>query len=134
MKKRTFFNCSKIMIIVIFSILICLLIYQFIENMPVYEYPPGRDTKDIFGNGKYQIIRGPAGSRYSLSCYDSLEYIDRNVYKYREIKPYVYTIGSEGYTVLNYETDEIVQEKELKNLPYEYQNIFEQTKKFNSLG
>lgn len=87
-----------------------------------YKYKPGKDTIDIFGDGTFQILSGPSPN--SLLNVETQENIEFNVYKYKEIKPFVYVIGESGYTVLNYETGGYIKYKKIEEIPEKDKKIF----------
>ena len=91
------------------------------------EYPWGRDTEYQFGDGRYQILREAASS---YSFFDDSECIERYVCRYRDAKPYAYIVGLDGYTVVKYETREVLQEDYLEDMPIEYQKVFNETDRF----
>lgn len=106
------------------------------------KYQSGRDTIVSFGDGTYQILQVPispaqSGSKptyvYSLYNLNSDSEIEDNVIEYLQIKQNVYTVGEKGYTVLNYETGEITQEKVLKDIPEKYKEIFNKENTFTKL-
>lgn len=88
----------------------------------------GMDTEKAFGNGRYSIllyhitlVDSPVyNSKNYKNAYDFFDVkeqkaIDDNVFKYKDIKPYAYVIGKNGYTVLNYQTGEFKQSKKLND-------------------
>lgn len=95
-------------------------------------YPNGgRDTHEQFGDRRFVILRmgNLNTSKDSYSLYDrkKAEQIEGKITNYKEIPPYVYTIGKGGpgeiyyvtqgektsdsiyYTRVNYETGEVIQ-------------------------
>lgn len=50
---------------------------------------------------------------------------------YREIKPYLYAYGEEGYIIVNCNTREIIKTKKLKNLTEKQRKIFSEEDKFH---
>lgn len=106
------------------------------------KYQSGRDTVVSFGDGTYQILRAPippaqSGSKptfvYSLCNLDTDSDIEDNVIEYLQIKHDIFAFGEKGYTVLNYKTGEITQEKELKDMPEKYQEISKKKNAFTKL-
>ncbi|MEC2078686.1 hypothetical protein [Metabacillus fastidiosus] len=87
-----------------------------------YRYPPGKDTVDIFGNGKFQILSGTGDNNFMNV--ETQEDIELYVYKYKEIEPLVYVIGESGYTILNYQTEKVKKYKIIDNVPTKQQEIF----------
>ena len=123
-------------------ILITVMCFSFTSCQNV-KYQSGRDTIDIFGDGTYQILQAPippdeSGNSkptyvYALYNNDTESVIEDNVIEYLQIKQNIYTFGDRGYTVLNYETGKITQEKLLKDIPDKYQEIFSNENNFTKL-
>ena len=98
-----------------------------------YSSTDNKDTIASFGEDGRFCIADISKAAYLI---DETKHpiIDR-VKFYREIKPYVYTIGDKGYTKLNYENGKIKESKNIKDFSKEDQKIFEETKtKEYSLG
>lgn len=99
------------------------------DNSP---YPNGgRDTHEQFGDRRFVILRmghlDNEKDSYCLYDREKQEQIDGHITNYKEISPYVYTIGNEGpgeinyitqgektsksiyYTKVNYKTGEVTQ-------------------------
>jgi|tagenome__1003787_1003787.scaffolds.fasta_scaffold20931234_2 hypothetical protein len=89
-----------------------------------YKYPSGRDTIEIYGDGRYQIMRSGSSSK-TLMNVETQEDIEQNVYKYKEIKPLVYVIGKKGYTILNYKKNSIINYSNKGMIPMKQQKIFD---------
>ena len=90
-----------------------------------YSSTEARDTIASFGNdGRYSIV--DIGVIY-LDDEKTGDIIDEIKY-YREIKPYVYTIGNKGYIKLNYENGKMKQSKDIRDFSKEDQKVFEETK------
>ena len=58
------------------------------------------------------------------------EYFDAPVDCYREVKPYLYIYGDDGYIIVNYDTREIIQTTKLINLTKEQRKIFSEESAF----
>ena len=87
-----------------------------------YKYPQGRDTIEIYGDGRFQIMSGPTTNSFNnLEEQDTIEHI---VFKYKEIEQYVYVIGESGYTVLNFQTGEMKKYQKMNEIPSEEKEIF----------
>lgn len=106
---------------------ITLLIGCFYE--PSEYPPPGRNTVEIFGDGRFEIFSGVFENQRYYCLYDRKEnqegQIEGNIINYIEICPYIYIIGTCGadsfnvdasvdsesiyYTKVNYETGELIQ-------------------------
>lgn len=56
--------------------------------------------------------------------------VDNRVFRYREKKPYVYTVGTSGFTIVNYETGQVKQVKEQTELSATERKNFLDKKKF----
>lgn len=106
------------------------------------KYQSGRDTVVSFGDGTYQIVRVPNPPEsdnsqptytFSLCNLDTQGDIEDNVIEYLQIKPIIYIFGEQGYTMVNYETGEIIQKKALKDLLVKYQEVFKKEKSFTRL-
>lgn len=118
---------KRVFIIIIIIIIPLTIIFCF--NLPKLKYNYGRDTYKLFGDGTFQIISSPA-SIYVLVNNQLNISIETKIFRYKEIKPFVYTQGENGYTVLNYKIGTIVQKKRLNELDAKYQKIFNQKSNF----
>lgn len=102
------------------------------DNSP---YPDGgRDTVAQFGDRRFMVLRGeaePYSKVIEWTLYDNKtnDSIDNSIDNFKEVKPYVYTIGSEGYTKLNYETGQLKQSKTLSDFSVDDQKIFDMLEK-----
>lgn len=134
----------------LFFYLLCILLSSYVflgcdnDNSP---YPNGgRDTHEQFGDRRFVILRmGYSNINKETYClYDRKfdEQIDGNITNYKEIPPYVYTIGNAGpgerhyttkeqkskksiyYTKVNYETGEVTQYLDKQSFLNEDQEIF----------
>lgn len=122
------------------------------ENNSPYS-PPGRKTKDYFGDGRFEIVYYYSEDDIKLySLCDRKEDVDvmkstieSNITNYIAKTPYVYVIGKNGmeieddsinndissvsqkiyYTKLNYETGDIIQNTDLNTFSDEDRKIFE---------
>lgn len=101
-------------------------------NMSSSYPPPGRNTIELFGDGRFEIFTGKnEGVRY-YCLYDRKDgeegQVEGNILNYKEINTCVYLIGTTGsdgideeenkskkiyYTKVNYESGEIVQNIDL---------------------
>lgn len=98
-------------------------------------YPTyGKDTIKYFGDARFIIAEAPPidpkQSKNDILLWDQKENkaIDSmgtgNTYKnYRNINPYVYTVGKNGYIKLNYDTGKYTQSKNLKDFTEDDQKI-----------
>lgn len=91
------------------------------------EYPDGgRDTVDQFGDRRFVVLRGNDKGVVHWVLYDNKSYTIDVIDNYKEIEPYVYAIGEKGYTKLNYETGDYIQETTLDAFSAEDRAIFEE--------
>lgn len=107
-------------------LLVCLSIIFVAVACKKTKYPSGKDTIESFGDGKFQISKTP--SRFVLINEKTNEFLESNIYRYKEIKPFVYIIGESGYLILNYETGEIKKHKKVEYFSNEEIKIFNQMK------
>ncbi len=100
-----------------------------VERDDKYSDDWGRDTIEYFGeDGRFGIFDIDLEKGYGLCDEKYFNVIDY-VSKYKEIKPYIYAIGSEyGYTKLNYETGDFKQSKKLEDFSKEDIKIFKALK------
>ncbi len=96
----------------------------------------GRDRKWIadFGIRRFEIFRLTKDmqkdiKRWVLYDIQASCAIEDDVYSYIELNPYVYTIGDEGCTKLNYETAEVIQSKGIFDFSEKDQTIFNELEK-----
>lgn len=105
-------------------------------------YPsPGRNTIELFGDGRFEIFSGEFENVSYYCLYDRKEddgQVEGNIINYIEIAPYVYTVGTVGsgsfeedsnsdsiyYTKVNYETGDIDQGTDLSLFSEEDASIF----------
>ncbi len=86
-----------------------------------------KDTIAEFGNSRFVILRAYSKNEKKTywSLYDNINYnIETRVYNFTQINSYVYAIGENGYTKLNYETAEVIQSKNLDEFSNEDKLIF----------
>ncbi len=102
-----------------FMIILILLTILCSGCMPTDDSPypnGGRDTYDQFGNRRFVLLSGGGLTLYDRKTDETIDY---DVYNYVEIKPYVYAVGSEGYTKLNYVTGDYSQSKDIDSFSKE---------------
>ena len=87
---------------------------KWIADFGIRRFEIFRLTKDMQKNIKRWVLYDSQGS-----CA-----IEEDAYSYIELNPYVYTIGDEGYTKLNYEIAEVTRSKEASEFSKEDQKIF----------
>ena len=100
-------------------------------------YSDGRKTIRSFGARKqFAIIRFSLDkneqttfkkARLSLYDRDNSKSLERDIEKYEEISPCLYVIGNKkGYTKLNYETGDVIQNKDINLFSEEDIKIFKE--------
>ena len=91
-----------------------------------------RDTIESFGvDGQFAIYKfSDENFNKKLDLYDTKnqDAIDI-ISNYKEIEPYVYTIGEKGYTKLNYTNGSIIQSNDLNKFSTNDKAIFEDLNK-----
>lgn len=123
---------KKISIVFISIILISLFVGCTNGKERKYSSNSGRDTVISLGDndGRFLVVRGVTESfehywdLFDVKNQDSLGRIDN----YKDIKPYIYTIGKNGYTKLNYENGEYIQSKNLIDFTDSDIKIFKELK------
>jgi hypothetical protein len=120
-------------------VLICfiLLFLSACQNNQNTKYPMGgRDTHVAFGDGRFAILIGeryafnspeynPKTNRiYSLFDNENQQTVEINVYKYKEIEPYLYIVGESGYTLVNYVSGQIEHHNIIEEFSSEVSKIF----------
>lgn len=93
---------------IIFILLLLPVFYcvNFIANFSPkkYDYPVGRDTKVVVGDGSFQILRESSSDTYLLSFRSKS--IDEEVYEYLIYSDYLATKGSNGLTICDFNLNE----------------------------
>ncbi|MDM1010892.1 hypothetical protein QTJ00_02040 [Clostridium perfringens] len=87
-----------------------------------------RDTIESFGvDGQFAIYKciGKELDLYDAKNDDDIDMISY----YKEIEPYVYTIGEKGYTKLNYTNGDLIQSNDLNKFSNNDKAIFEDLNK-----
>jgi len=132
--KKKYIIIMYISIIVItFSSLFVFL--SIIDDANNFGYPNGgRDTYAQFGNRRFVILSGNGTltlcDRSTVENYSNCRYknddhvIETNVYGYKEVENYVYTIGLYGYTKLNFVNGKYQQFNSLNYFSIEDKNAF----------
>lgn len=108
---------KKMNIIVLVVILLIILISMivFLENDKV-KYSSGKDTVESFGNGTFQILKGP-DKKISLVDVEKNNNIEEEIKDYKKIKNKIYIFGKIGYTVVDFNLNEIKQYKASSDFP-----------------
>ncbi|EOT2958442.1 hypothetical protein [Clostridium perfringens] len=87
-----------------------------------------RDTIESFGvDGQFAIYKC-IGKELDLFDAKNEHSIDM-ISDYKEIEPYVYTIGEKGYTKLNYTNENLIQSNDLNEFSTNDKAIFEKLNK-----
>ena len=124
MKKRRKFLIVGILLISLIGLVGCA---NKEKDNKRYSSMEGKDTIASFGEtGRYGVFKGY--KNVDLFDMKKQKAIDKHLKYYREIKPYVYTIGDKGYVRFNYENGKIKESKNIKDFSKEDQKIFEETK------
>ncbi|EHA6441861.1 hypothetical protein ACSXEE_15655 (plasmid) [Clostridium perfringens] len=102
------------------------------NEVPRYSSTADRDTIESFGvDGQFAIYKCvDKNFNKKLDLFDTKNQhrIDL-VSNYKEIEPYVYTIGEKGYTKLNYANESIIQSNDLNEFSTNDKAIFEDLNK-----
>ncbi|GAA0094988.1 hypothetical protein [Clostridium perfringens] len=102
------------------------------NEVPRYSSTGDRDTVESFGvDGQFAIYKfSDENFNKKLDLYDTKnqEVIDI-ISNYKEIEPYVYTIGEKGYTKLNYTNENLIQSNDLNEFSTNDKAIFEKLNK-----
>ena len=97
-----------------------------------YSSTGDRDTIESFGvDGQFAIYKfSDENFNKKLDLYDTKnqDAIDI-ISNYKEIEPYVYTIGEKGYTKLNYANGNLIQSNDLNKFSNNDKAIFEDLNK-----
>lgn len=109
---------KKISIIFITMLLAMVFISCTIEEKGKYSSASKKDIVASFGNtGRYAIVKGVYSSSepfWILKDMKNNETIDL-VDNYKEVKPYVYTMGKNGYIKLNYKSGNFTKSSDFKS-------------------
>ncbi|EGT3605388.1 hypothetical protein FKF97_02985 [Clostridium perfringens] len=102
------------------------------NEVPRYSSTGDRDTIESFGvEGQFAIYKCvDKNFNKKLDLFDTKNQhrIDL-VSNYKEIEPYVYTIGENGYTKLNYANGNLIQSNDLNEFSTNDKAIFEKLNK-----
>lgn len=123
---------KKISLIFIVLSFALLFIFYGNDEVPRYSSTGDRDTMESFGvDGQFAIYKfSDENFNKKLDLYDTKnqDAIDI-ISNYKEIEPYVYTIGEKGYTKLNYANGNIIQSNDLNKFSNNDKVIFEDLNK-----
>lgn len=144
--KKSIFKILSIILLIIGGIVSIMALPKFfsmiltkivdaIPTDPTYDkdgkmmYRDGRHTIASFGKRKeFHIWRNGSKNEVSWILFDrdKNNSIDKIRYFTRSSSsPYVYSLGEKGYTKLNYETEEIIQSKNINDFQGEDKVVFE---------
>ena len=102
------------------------------NESPRYSSTGDRDTMESFGvDGQFAIYKfSDENFNKKLDLYDTKnqDAIDI-ISNYKEIEPFVYTIGKKGYTKLNYSNGNYIQTNDLSKFSTKDKAIFEDLNK-----
>ncbi|NGT88136.1 hypothetical protein, partial [Clostridium perfringens] len=119
---------KKISLIFIALSFVLLFIFYGNDEVPRYSSTGDRDTMESFGvDGQFAIYKfSDENFNKKLDLYDTKnqDAIDI-ISNYKEIEPYVYTIGEKGYTKLNYANGNLIQSNDLNKFSNNDRAIFE---------
>lgn len=123
---------KKISLIFIALSFVLLFIFYGNDEVPRYSSTGDRDTMESFGvDGQFAIYKfSDENFNKKLDLYDTKnqDVIDI-ISNYKEIEPYVYTIGEKGYTKLNYANGNLIQSNDLNKFSNNDKAIFEDLNK-----
>ncbi len=123
---------KKISLIFIALSFVLLFIFYGNDEVPRYSSTGDRDTIESFGvDGQFAIYKfSDENFNKKLDLYDTKnqDAIDI-ISNYKEIEPYVYTIGEKGYTKLNYANGNLIQSNDLNKFSNNDKAIFEKLNK-----
>lgn len=123
---------KKISLIFIALSFVLLFIFYGNDEVPRYSSTGDRDTIESFGvDGQFAIYKfSDENFNKKLDLYDTKnqDAIDI-ISNYKEIEPYVYTIGEKGYTKLNYANGNLIQSNDLNEFSTNDKAIFEDLNK-----
>lgn len=91
-------------VLVILMIIGGFFVYIWLNPSPV-KHEAGRDTKEFYGDGSFQIFKSPLALR-DLERKVTLE---NPIYSYRESNGILYVYGETGYTVVNIKEETVKQ-------------------------
>ncbi|HAT4352422.1 hypothetical protein LI034_05715 [Clostridium perfringens] len=119
---------KKISLIFIALSFVLLFIFYGNDEVPRYSSTGDKDTMESFGvDGQFAIYKfSDENFNKKLDLYDTKnqDAIDI-ISNYKEIEPYVYTIGEKGYTKLNYANGNLIQSNDLNKFSNNDKAIFE---------
>ncbi|WFE16437.1 hypothetical protein [Clostridium perfringens] len=123
---------KKISLIFIALSFVLLFLFCGNDEVPRYSSTGDRDTIESFGvDGQFAIYKCFDNNfNKKLDLYDAKNDDDIDMISYyKEIEPYVYTIGEKGYTKLNYTNGDLIQSNDLNKFSNNDKAIFEDLNK-----
>ncbi|WP_415322051.1 hypothetical protein [Clostridium perfringens] len=102
------------------------------NEVPRYSYAGDRDTIESFGvDGQFAIYKfSDENFNKKLDLFDTKNQNRIDIISnYKEIEPFVYTIGKKGYTKLNYSNGNYIQKNDLSKFLTKDKAIFEDLNK-----
>ncbi|MGV1065475.1 hypothetical protein [Clostridium perfringens] len=102
------------------------------NDVPRYSYVGDRDTIESFGvDGQFAIYKfSDENFNKKLDLFDTKNQNAIDIISnYKEIEPFVYTIGKKGYTKLNYSNGNYIQTNDLSKFSTKDKAIFEDLNK-----
>lgn len=102
------------------------------NEVPRYSYAGDRDTIESFGvDGQFAIYKfSDENFNKKLDLFDTKNQNRIDIISnYKEIEPFVYTIGKKGYTKLNYSNGNFIQVNDLSKFSTKDKAIFEDLNK-----
>ena len=102
------------------------------NEVPRYSYAGDRDTIESFGvDGQFAIYKfSDENFNKKLDLFDTKNQNRIDIISnYKEIEPFVYTIGKKGYTKLNYANGNLIQSNDLNKFSNNDKAIFEDLNK-----
>lgn len=109
------------------KIIVLFIVLSMVLGCTKVKYQPGRDTHEFFGDGTFQILS--SSRRMVLVNNDKLQNVETNVYKYRDINPFVYVIGEKGFTLIDYKNKTVKQNSQIEYFSTEEKEIFNEIEK-----
>ena len=123
---------KKISLIFIALSFVLLFIFYGNDEVSRYSSTGDRDTMESFGvDGQFAIYKfSDENFNKKLDLYDTKNQDAIGIISnYKEIEPYVYTIGEKGYTKLNYTNGNLIQSNDLNKFSNNDKAIFEDLNK-----
>ena len=123
---------KKISLIFIALSFTLLFLFYGNDEVPRYSSTGDRDTIESFGvDGQFAIYKfSDENFNKKLDLFDTKNQNAIDIISnYKEIEPFVYTIGKKGYTKLNYSNGNYIQTNDLSKFSTKDKAIFEDLNK-----